>query len=216
MSNKDEGFTLIEVVITLAVFTIGIVASFSLAIANLNNARDNFNRVLATNLAREGIELIRSTRDSNWLRTEDNEICGTAPADYICNWDEGLKEDFVYMDYLDTTPVSYSNCAVGSSMSACLNTCVGDGECGLYQNVDNYYVHDGTNARFTGMYRLIKIGTICQNNTTGEERIGDGSLSCTALTETKIGIEAISNVQWGDRSMDNTVEIRETFYNWRM
>ncbi|MBT4850421.1 prepilin-type N-terminal cleavage/methylation domain-containing protein [Candidatus Parcubacteria bacterium] len=215
MSQNQKGFTLIEVIITLAVFTIGIVASFSLAIANLNSARDNFDRVSATNLAREGIELIRNTRDSNWLRADNNIICGTPPADYICNWDENLKSDFVYMDYTDITPITYGSCTLGSTMATCMGNCEADGSCELFINATNYHVHDPTGASATGMYRLIEINGICQNDSTGVENIIEGSMACNPLLETRVGIQVTSRVDWDSGSNEKHVDIVETFYNWR-
>ncbi len=214
MSQNQNGFTLIEVIITLAVFTIGIVASFSLAIANLNSARNNFDRVLATNLAREGIELVRNTRDSNWLRADSNVICGVSPADYICNWDENLKDDFVYMDYTYSSPVVLGAC-LGGTMSDCLVSCQGAGTCELFVNPTNFYVHDPTNAAATNIFRLIQIRTICQNDATGVESIIPNSSDCLAGSQTKIGMEVTIRVQWGGDGDKQYVDIVETFYNWR-
>ena len=41
-SSQVGGFTLLELVIALGVFTTGIVAAFTLALSNLNLAKQNF------------------------------------------------------------------------------------------------------------------------------------------------------------------------------
>ena len=64
--NNKQGFTLLEVLLALSVLSVGIMAAFTLALANLNTARDNYQRIRAANLAREGLELARNVRDTNW------------------------------------------------------------------------------------------------------------------------------------------------------
>ena len=53
----------------------GIMGAFALALANLKQVHLNYDRVLATNLAREGIEIVKNVRDSNWLKIDANVDC---------------------------------------------------------------------------------------------------------------------------------------------
>ena len=55
----DEGFTLIEVVVALAVFAIVSLATVSILINSLRTVRENEDRVLAANLARSELEQAR-------------------------------------------------------------------------------------------------------------------------------------------------------------
>ncbi|OGL66626.1 hypothetical protein A3B21_02980 [Candidatus Uhrbacteria bacterium RIFCSPLOWO2_01_FULL_47_24] len=66
-----RGFGLLETIIALGVIITGLVSVISLSIANLTNERDTAMRYQAVNLAREGIELVRNIRDSNWLAGTD-------------------------------------------------------------------------------------------------------------------------------------------------
>ncbi|MFA6466245.1 MAG: prepilin-type N-terminal cleavage/methylation domain-containing protein [Patescibacteria group bacterium] len=209
--KSSAGFTLIELMITLAVFTIGISAALGLAMSNYNNSRDNLDKIIAANLAREGIELIRNVRDSNWLRIEANDMlaCGG-----FCSWDEGLNvnTNYVYIDYNDIFPQAFGgNCAVGNEQ--CVIACP---NCKLYKDVNGFYNHDNSGT-LTNYSRAIKLEKICVDESLAQpeinESIYDMNLPCGAL-ETYIGIQVTAHVQWIDNGT-KYVEIMDKFYNWR-
>ena len=66
----QEGQTLIETMLAIFILTTSLVAGLGLAIYVLNSQAVSKNQIVATNLAREGIEVIRMFRDSNWLLAE--------------------------------------------------------------------------------------------------------------------------------------------------
>lgn len=66
--HNEYGFTLVEVLISLLIFTVaitGVITVASQGSLNVNNAK---NRVAATFLADEGIELVRAMRDTSVVR----------------------------------------------------------------------------------------------------------------------------------------------------
>ncbi|MFZ2150826.1 MAG: prepilin-type N-terminal cleavage/methylation domain-containing protein [Candidatus Absconditicoccaceae bacterium] len=65
---KSKGFTLIEIIIVIAVFSIGIMAVFYLVTNNLERLDETKTRNLATFLAKEGIELTFNIRDANLIK----------------------------------------------------------------------------------------------------------------------------------------------------
>ena len=67
-----RGFTLIEVMAAVAVLSIGLVGGLTVITKNLSNMRTGEDRIIAANLAAEGIELVRNVRDTNWLTTGNN------------------------------------------------------------------------------------------------------------------------------------------------
>ncbi len=76
--KNQKGFTLAELLITIFVFTVGILGIYLVvqnSYATINYAR---NRLIAIYLAQEGIEIVRNIRDTNWLEE--------------ANWDEGLPQ----------------------------------------------------------------------------------------------------------------------------
>ena len=99
LRSFKKGFTLVELIIALGVFSAGIMAAFTLALAGLNISKDNYARIQAANLAREGIELVRNQRDSNWLKIDANEDCDEGTDDLeFCDWNENLDYGYYTVD----------------------------------------------------------------------------------------------------------------------
>jgi type II secretory pathway pseudopilin PulG len=64
---KNKGETIIETVISLTLITLAIFAAVNLILSSLQISGVSQKRIIATNLARECIEAVRSIRDTNWL-----------------------------------------------------------------------------------------------------------------------------------------------------
>jgi hypothetical protein len=84
--KKRFGFTALEAVIGVSVIAMGLLGVSSLVIQNIQVQIVNRNYLISSMLAQEGLELVRNTRDKNWI-TPGN------------NWDEGIVGDFA-IDYL--------------------------------------------------------------------------------------------------------------------
>ncbi|MBI1755189.1 type II secretion system protein, partial [Candidatus Azambacteria bacterium] len=63
----EKGFTLLESLVAIAVFTVGVSAAIVLIISSLNVGTRTQHKIIAANLAQEGIEATRNIRDRNWL-----------------------------------------------------------------------------------------------------------------------------------------------------
>lgn len=68
----NQGFTLLEVLIATGIIMTAMVGIFGLAIQSLKAAEASRNFFVAANLAQEGVEIVRSARDSNWLAYPDD------------------------------------------------------------------------------------------------------------------------------------------------
>lgn len=66
-----RGETLIETIIALSILAIGITIASTVILNSMRNLTNAKNRVIAINLAREGIEAMRNVRDTNWLYYSD-------------------------------------------------------------------------------------------------------------------------------------------------
>lgn len=62
------GQSLIETVVAIFILVMGITAAVGLANYSLNNSTSIAKQIVATGLAREGIESIKNMRDTNWLQ----------------------------------------------------------------------------------------------------------------------------------------------------
>jgi type II secretory pathway pseudopilin PulG len=211
--DDKTGFTLIELVIAIGVFVLGIVGAFTLALANLNISRENINRVLAANLARDGIESIRNVRDSNWLRIDSNADCDAAAGLQLCDWDEYLKNDmdtsdmFFIIDYGDTATSVV--CPTSSDIDSCMAVCSVNDSCRLYMT-NGFYDHDNS-GKATELYRVIQMQSICFVGA-AEQGPEDGSI-CTVGQ--KKGMRVTSRVSWAKGSVLKHLDIVEDMYNWR-
>lgn len=63
-------FSIIEIMIWIFIFSIGIVSVYSLIISTLELNDYNKNYIIAANLAREQVELVRNIRDSNYKKIQ--------------------------------------------------------------------------------------------------------------------------------------------------
>ena len=75
--SSNKGFNLVEILVSVAVFLIGLVTLIVIFGRIIQPFPYITTRFEASYLAKEGIELVRNRRDQNWIREED--------------WDSGLN-----------------------------------------------------------------------------------------------------------------------------
>ena len=114
--RKENGFTLVELVITIFVLSIGVIGIFSAFSIITILTSDSVNQLIATYLAQEGLEVVRNIRDTNWLNRDacTGEPCPTwvdgittigacssstgCEADYTSASMSGSSGDYLYLD----------------------------------------------------------------------------------------------------------------------
>jgi len=80
-STINKGFTILEVIVAIFLLTVGIFGSYALITQTIFSSTQVSEKLIASYLAQEGIEIVRNIRDTNWLeRLEDP----------VHPWDEGL------------------------------------------------------------------------------------------------------------------------------
>ncbi|MBD3282228.1 MAG: prepilin-type N-terminal cleavage/methylation domain-containing protein [Candidatus Portnoybacteria bacterium] len=97
--NFKKGFTLMEVIVSIAIVLTGLIGSIGLIFFSVSGISYNENRLMASNLAQEGIEIVRNIRDSNWLSYKRG-------AD---EWRDGLAEGQWRVEYSNTNLLSYED-----------------------------------------------------------------------------------------------------------
>ncbi|MBI4281523.1 hypothetical protein HY625_01740 [Candidatus Uhrbacteria bacterium] len=95
---QENGQGLLEAVIALGIIITGVIAALTLAIANLSGSVASETRIVGANLAREGVEVARNIRDSNWIAGASWDA-SLADGTYLVAWNAVAKK-------MELTPVS--------------------------------------------------------------------------------------------------------------
>ncbi len=88
-NRTQQGFTLVETLVALALVASSLVPIFFLSSSSARLSQNIEHDVVATNLVQEGIEVIRAIRDSNWFSSAPFPA-GLDDGDYEVEWDSGV------------------------------------------------------------------------------------------------------------------------------
>jgi len=147
---KDKtGFTLLETIIAVFVVTVGLIGIF-ISIQNLNKyISEVSDKLIASYLAQEGLEIIRNIRDTNWIESEN-------PENPDNSWDEGLSTNCINgceVDYFCTT-VEDPN-----SINPQDHNCLKSYDAGQFLKIDSngfYNYTEGSNTKFKRKITITK------------------------------------------------------------
>ncbi|MBP8017194.1 prepilin-type N-terminal cleavage/methylation domain-containing protein, partial [Candidatus Gracilibacteria bacterium] len=67
-SKTNSGFSMIELMVAIIIFTIGGLSAYLLVYSAINSSIRSKSEIIASNIARQQIELIKNIRDTNWLQ----------------------------------------------------------------------------------------------------------------------------------------------------
>jgi len=137
--KKQKAFTLVEVLIAISILTIGILSGFILITKVLYNTAVIQDRLTASFLTQEGIELVRQVRDSNFLQIMNGESV---------EWKDGLADG------------SYTIESKAGSEQPITLTSVDTGEGSNFRYNDDTKIYNYTTGEPTTFNREIKITTI--------------------------------------------------------
>lgn len=201
-----RGQSLIEAIVALGIISTAISSALSLAVSSLSAEKDSGAAVTAGNLAREGIEVVRMIRDSNWL-------AGNA-------WDAGLTSgisgsyDYTAVPTIDTASsgvnwaLDFTPNAVADNTArvylCTLSTC--SGMLGLFRQT-SAAMPAGYMA--SGFSRLITLNPICKDGTVTTAPAG-----CTSGND-KIGLRVTVRMAWSVSGRAHTLNVEERLYDWR-
>lgn len=216
---KNSGQGLLELIIAIGVIVVGLFSVWALFLANYSGERGAQEKILAANLAREGIELVKNMRDTNWLKIDANETCGSA--DVLCPWDDGLLVDG------DSTAIVKSDFATGALTLDFSPADINSEATRLFVDSAGFYVHgvtDSSHSLSPTIYRrLITLRNICCSDTTpdgGDGQCDDNNFSVLAddsscpTGEIKIGLEVESLVRWSTNNETKDIRVIDQLYNW--
>lgn len=136
--KNHKGFTLLEITVVIYIISLGLIGIMSLVNQNIQVSYINKNELIASQLAQEGLELVRNIRDSNWLK------------EY--NWKNGNgtdnKTDIVQSDGSYNYTIDYLG-NINESINSIDNA-------RLYINGSGFYNHISSGTP-TPFYRLIEV-----------------------------------------------------------
>lgn len=72
IKNRKKGFSIGEVVLSAFIVSVVLVTVVNLIASSLKNSMNSRDHIIASQLAQEGVELIRNVRDNNWAHSADS------------------------------------------------------------------------------------------------------------------------------------------------
>jgi len=201
LKTNQKGQSLIEMLVALFILVTALTATIVLIVTSINAGRQSINKLIATSLAREGIEVVRNIRDSNWIDPGDPD------------WDDGLVG-------ANSTAIPVIDGSSSITLDFTVNAFT-DPNARLKMD-NNQYLQDTTAGTNTQFYRLLYINPICQNDDDPpiEEIVskesGDDCNAAFGGTYSKVGIRVISEVRWPSSDSSRKVIIEDRLYNWQV
>ncbi len=193
---NQKGQSLLELLVAILILVMVVTATITLIVTSINAGRESRNKLIAASLAREGIEIVRNIRDSNWVDP-------TSPA-----WDSGLVGPNPVIPFVGLSTPTVLYYSTDSQDQTRLF---------LHNNV--YLQGRGVPGLATEFYRLMYLNDICLN-TTGDEQIvdKDSTDDCTSIGSgyEKVGLRVISEVHWPSETSDKKVIIEDRLYDWQV
>lgn len=189
--KKNSGQSMMEMVFSIGLLITSISAIIALNASNINSQKQSEFLIVANNLAREGIEVVRHLRDSNLLSEGD--------------WDDGLKTAGAYRPVFDPKDNTWSLVPFSSTDTG-----------RLYLTGIGAYSYVETNNFATPYFRRLDLQFICldisENPGKGTEIIKD---ECDNSNEKKIGLKIRSVVTWTEKDRPHQVMIEDLLYDWK-
>lgn len=90
--KQKNGFSVLEVMVAVLIIAMGMVGVLSLVLQNIQVQHINKNNLIASQLAQEGLELVRNIRDDNWLDGNDYDLGIIGDGDYAIDYSIGVSD----------------------------------------------------------------------------------------------------------------------------
>ena len=186
-----KGFTLLETVVALAVITAAVVGPVHLITKGLFSASFSRNKLIANNLAQEGLEATRTVR-------ENNVICAFLKEDSSWSWLKGsggtgsltgsnLKADITQIDTVSCAGKNLQNPRFLANCNEFLKT----------NAAGQYGYAAGTDTIFQRCLDITQPGS------------GEGAIPASDIADMAV------TITWSERGLNKNTTVRERIYNWK-
>lgn len=195
--------------IVLFIIALGLFAVVSLIFSNVALQEQDADQIVATNLAREALEMVQNMRDTNWL-------LGDRPFDYGMLVEGAVSAPTPVVD-CTVVPVWDGGAIPAPFFDAIPNDL---SQADVYrQGVEGYFTNTIT-ATSTEYERLLTLAPICEDpNNSANKAVAEGLCACPPAgfpSYTKrIGLRAKADVGWIRKNRQRNLTIYGDFYDWR-
>lgn len=185
--------------VAITVLITSIASALALVQSSITASRVGGAQVVAANLAREGLEVVRSLRDSNWLRSQSFQVglidgSGNKTARPILDLEDG------------TWSLSFAATSFSSPNSAVYLT-----QSGVFVQADA----QPSGSTVTPYSRAVAVQHLCRDLSTGVERLVADTSTCL-VSEQLAGLAVTSSVRYRAISGNfRTLTVEERLYDWR-
>ena len=198
---------MIEAIVAVAIIGIALVGFLSQSTYNYLAVSESFTRNIASNMAREGIEVVRNMRDTNWLKGCLNP---EKPAECFV-WNSGFSDgaDYFAVPVLNVEEKKWTLSFVDENFT----DCVFDKLCLLYKNQSDILTASPINAEPSIYYRQLELRPICSDELAcGGDGVCQSGEKCPGA---QIGVEVAVRVGWKKGEVLRNEMAVERLYNWK-
>lgn len=195
---NNWGQSLLETVFAIGILLIVVVAILALTISNIVGQKESEFQITANNLAREGIEVVRNIRDSNWLKGE--------------RWDDGLIDDGTAIPVFEYEGGWINQWSLDFNPDDPTTVYIFGG---VYNQQS---AGQSTVGSLTVYNRLLKFYNICRytkGGNEGREEIKNLGQDCQSGNQEKVGLKIESLVIWTERERQRQVKLEDLLYAWK-
>jgi len=203
--KSKQGQSLIELIIAITIIQVGLFSVWSLFLYNFNAQKEAEMRIVGINLAREGVEVAKNMRDSNWLKRRNNILDDD---NNIIDWDNKLSAGNYYVSSIDEK----------------LLLADGENDYQLYSDNENFFISEDvlnfSDKKKTPFSRKIIIYDICCDDNDGNFQCDDFNyydLNNSSQTNCplKIGIKVVGETSWSLNGNFRKAIIETDLYDWQ-
>ena len=205
-NNMKNGFTIIELVISILVLSLGIIGIFTAFSMMTILASESSDRLTATYLAQEGIEVVRNIRDTNWLNMDS---CVADPTDPNC---PAAPAQITWIDS------NLNSCSTGCEADYTSTSMSGVTTDYLREDANGFYNYtDGTDTKYKRKIMITQLPDV--NNQVDDHIIKvvvqvSWDKKATLLSPTILAGAVDPNTGTGACDSRNCVTVEGVLYDW--
>ncbi|MFH1620796.1 MAG: prepilin-type N-terminal cleavage/methylation domain-containing protein [Patescibacteria group bacterium] len=192
-----KGQTILELLIAMAVIAVGLLSAVTLVYYNLKLVEQDIDEAVVVNMAREGVELAKSIRDSNWLASDQFDNGLHDGSDYTATPAWNGSSGSLFFDF-EANNFSHGNTNVIQVTTSTAPAFFANNN----PILPAYYTSS------TEYQRLLTFHPICEDYT-----VLDSAAVCDP--QLKIGIRVEAKIQWLRKGVAKAFTIYEDLYDWR-